>query len=285
MRGGAHRRRGGLRAVQRGGCRGRCQGGAVLALRPLRRRRGRAGRRDLDAIAAHLDVHLLGLEAADLDARPRVGVYGDGESAGLLEVGAGAAGVDGDGSGGDGRGEDGGVAGLVREAGNGGVPERDGVGGGGGGEGEVVVDVHELLVGVLGGDGELDGVGEDGRGGGGGEVERGEADGGDGEAGALRAVEQVEDAARGGGDYREEDDDQQRPAEAAAEAATAGPAASALGRALRPVDGALVHLRLGRRRAFATVGHCGRRGGLGGGVDAVGHCSRRRREDAVAMGE
>jgi hypothetical protein len=289
VRRGAHRRGGGRRRVGVRRRRRRSHHRAVLTHQPLGARQGGGRRRrHLDALAVHLDADLLGLEAAHPDAGARLGVDGDGEGAGLLDVGGGGGRVDGDGVGGDGGGEDGGVAGVVGEARRRGGAERDGVGGGGGGEGEVVVEVDDLLVGVLGGDGELDGVGERRRGGRRREVERGELDGRDGEAGAVRAVEQVERAAGDGGDERQEDDDQQRPAEAAAEAASAGtPAPPLRRRRLRPVDWPLVHLRLGRRErrrraAAARVRHCRRWVGLRGRVDAVGHWRRRGRERGAA---
>jgi hypothetical protein len=179
----------------------------------------------------------------------------DGEAAGLLDVGAGSGGVHCEGRGGDGAVYDSDVPRLVREPWHGGLAERDGVGRRGGRDGEVVIEVDELLVGVPGGEREVDGVGERGRGGGGGEAELGDARHGEREGRAVRAVEQVECAANDGRDEGEEEEDDHRPEEAAAATERAGPVAAVLGAALlRPVDGPLVHLgRVGGRR---------RRGGL-----------------------
>ena len=94
----------------------------------------------------------------------------------------------------------------MREPGHGGGSQRHGVGGGRHGHRQVVVQVHHLLVRVPGGDRQRDGVGEQGRRRGGREVERGEADGRDGEGRALRAVQEVEGAAGDGGHEGEEDD-------------------------------------------------------------------------------
>jgi len=222
----------------------------------------------------HLDANLLGLEPAHPDAGLGLQVHGDGELAGLLDVGARRGGIDRERGRRDGGLDDGDVAGVGREPGHGRLAERDGVGGRGGRHGEVVVEVDELLVGVLGRQRHVDGVAQRGRRGGRRQAQLRHARHGQRERRAVRAVQEVEGAAHHGGQEGEEEDDEHRPEEAAAAAERAGPPASApalRGRLLWPVDGPLVHL--GRAaRSGAVAGRCRCRG-LRGGLAVGRHCS------------
>lgn len=123
-----------------------------------------------------------------------------------------------------------------------------------------IVDVDELLVRVPSGDGEVESGVELG---GGGEVEVGELEGGDGEGRALRAVDDIEGHA---GEANEEDEDEEGDGQP--EAAGAAPAAAVprLGAVRRPRVAVELRLRCREGRIAGAVD-----GGLGGGVDSVGH--------------
>lgn len=140
-------------------------------------------------------------------------------------------------------------------------------------DGDGAVDVYDLLVWVLGGDGEVK-LGVDGAGGGG--VEVGEPEGGDREGGAVRAVEEVEDASTDDDEEEEDEDGDGGPEAAPAAAASAVAAAGGLG-AIGGAGGGSVQLRLGCWECWSCA--VAVRRGFGGGENSVGHgYSQRERE-------
>lgn len=98
-------------------------------------------------------------------------------------------------------------------------------------------------------------------GGGGGEVELGDFEGGDGERGAAGVVDDVEEAGSDGGDEEDEDDEEDGPEAAVAEAATAATTATVWWLGAEGVAGGVVEVGFGRW-GDAGAGAGAVRGGL-----------------------
>ncbi|KAA8521275.1 hypothetical protein F0562_011979 [Nyssa sinensis] len=141
------------------------------------------------------------------------------------------------------------------------------------------LEEFELFVGVFGGDGEgEEGAEVGGVVGGGGEVELGYSDGGDGERGALGAVEDVHGSAGDGCEENEGEKDKDGPEATQAEAAAS---VTVLGLGAVTLAVGIVELGFGGREGWwlgGAVGGCGR-GGCGGG--GGGGVRLRRGEDSV----
>lgn len=140
------------------------------------------------------------------------------------------------------------------------------------GDGDGVVHVDELLVRVIGCDGDVEPRVQARRGG---DVEGGELEGRDGEGRSLGAVEDVEHGTGDGGQDYKEDDDEGEPQTAGARAAP--PATVYLG----TVGGAGVAVQLGLGRGKRWVGGpaVGRavNGWFCRGIDSVRHGRERER--------
>ncbi|KAK4755910.1 hypothetical protein SAY87_009667 [Trapa incisa] len=155
------------------------------------------------------------------------------------------------------------VLGAAGERREGGVPDGD-TAAGEEGDGEGVVEEGEVVgVGILRGDGEVEGSGETGGGGGGvgSEVEGAGPEREDGEGRPVGVVEDVEGRSGDGGEEGEHQEEEDRPEAAAAEGAPAPPTvAPAVRGRLRAVGPVELGLRRSSRRRREAVGS--RRGAI-----------------------
>lgn len=141
-----------------------------------------------------------------------------------------------------------------------------------GGEGysDGVVKVEQLLVWVCSGDVKVDGGGKVG--GGGCEFERRDFEGGDGEGGTVRTVEEINDGA-GNGEEEDKKEDKEGEPEAAGAATASGVRTTAMV-GLRTVGRACGAVKLSlcswERRVWVGGGGGGGGGGVGGGAIGVG---------------
>ena len=239
----------------------------------------------LDAIAGHSDSHLAALKPSHFDLHLRVHLKFQRQPTFLLQIWsqgshwirvqvAGVAGESGF--------QDCEVLGAAGECWVGSVGEDDVVRWDGNSEG--VVENGDFLVGVAGGDGEVEGGGEmagGGRvGGGSGEVELSCLEGGDWEGRAVGAVEHPKRRAGGGGQEDQQEKHEKKPEKAAAADAPARPAGTPAVClwAVRRASGVIeVGFRRGRGWRCGSTGCSTGGGGFGRWVHSVCHFLRKFR--------